>query len=313
MDRDPSWSMADLSAMGPCPLCGNNGLKPIYSRREALVAQCRTCGLVRTVDHISRPGLKKLYDADYALAQPFNPQGRYHEILERPLNLALEYVPPPARFLEIGVGQGWLFKKAREAGYRTTGVDLSEPGAEQVHKNSGLQVLVGELTDLDLPRAHWDAVLIRHTLEHIPEPLDFLQEINRIMVPGGHLLGVVPNFGSLKRRLDGPEWFFLTLPHHRFHYTSKTLTAIFAKAGLEMVYTHTGEHMANHRALFQVVLNKVRKLAGRGPAPVDYDPAEVEINSPVTWVLAQEYHLHRLLARWGLGEELVFVAQKKGS
>ena len=313
MESGPSWSAAGQSGPGPCPLCGNFGYKPIYSQRKALVAQCRTCGLVRTVDHLFGPGLKNLYDADYALAQPFDPQGRYRKILERPLNLALEYAPPPARFLEIGVGQGWILNKAREVGYRVTGVDLSEPGAEQVHKNSGMQVLVGELAELDLPGSHWDLALIRHTLEHVPEPLEFLREIHRIMVPGGYLVGAVPNFGSLKRRLDGPDWFFLTLPLHRFHYTPKTLSGILAKSGFETVLTYTGEHMAGRRALFQTGLNKVRRLAGRKPAPVDYDPAEVKVDSPVTWVLAQEFLLHQALARFGWGEELVFAARKQGS
>jgi SAM-dependent methyltransferase len=230
--------------------------------------------------------------------------------MERPLALALEFAPPPARLLEIGVGRGWLLKKAREAGYRVTGLDLSVPGARQAREASGVEVLTGDLPKSNLPESNWEAVLLRHTLEHVPDPLVFLEEVRRILVPGGWLLGAVPNFSSLKRRLDGLDWLFLSLPHHRFHFTPKTLTAVLRKAGLGVVRLRTEEHMAHHRALFQVVLNRARKLAGRNPAPLNYDPAEVKIVSPLTWVLAQEYRLHRFLAWLGWGEELVFAARK---
>ena len=89
-----------------------------------------------------------------------------------------------------------------------------------------------------------------------------------------------------------------------------TLTAVLRRAGLGVVRLRTEEHMAHHRALFQVVLNRVRKLAGRNPAPLNYDPAEVKIVSLLTWVLAQESRLHRFLAWLGWGEELVFAARK---
>ena len=274
------------------------------------MARCQGCGLVRTLDRSAPPDLERLYDADYAQAQPFAPRGRDREVLERPLRLARELSPPPGRLLEIGVGRGWLLKRAREEGYQVTGADLSEPGAAAAQAASGVRVLAGELGELGLPEASWEAVLIRHTLEHIPEPIEFLREIRRILIPGGVLLGAVPNFGSLKRRLDGLEWLFLTLPLHRFHYTPQTLSAILKKTGFKALRLRTEEHMAHHRALFQTALNRLRRLAGRGPAPVDYDPAGVEVSSPVTWVLAQECHLHRLLARLGRGEEIVFGARK---
>lgn len=275
------------------------------------VVRCRGCGLVRTLDRGGPRDLESLYDADYARAQPFAPEGRDREAMERPLRLALELAPPPRRLLEVGVGRGWLLKRAREEGYQVTGADLSEAGAAQAQEATGVPVLSGKLEELGLPRASQDVVLIRHTLEHISDPVEFLGEIQRILVQGGLLVGAVPNFGSLKRRLDGPDWLFLTLPHHRFHYTPKTLDLTVRKSGLRPIRIQTMEHMAHHRALFQVGLNRLRRLAGRSPAPVDYDPAGVKANSPITWLLAQEYHLHRLLARIGQGEEILFAANKE--
>ena len=274
------------------------------------MVRCQGCGLVRTLDRGAPPDLEDFYDADYAQAQPFAPRGRDREALERPLRLALELAPPPGRLLEVGVGRGWLLKRAREEGYQVAGADLSEPGAAAAQEASGVRVLAGELGGLDLADGSREVVLIRHTLEHIPEPIKFLQEIRRILIPGGVLVGAAPNFGSLKRRLDGLEWLFLTLPLHRFHYTPQTLSAILKKIGFKPLRIRTEEHMAHHRALFQTALNRLRRLAGRGPAPVDYDPAGVEVVSPATWVLAQEYRLHRLLARLGRGEEIVFGARK---
>lgn len=254
--------------------------------------------------------LRGLYDADYARSQPGRPEAAVRERFERPFRLALEFRPPPARLLEIGVGQGWLLDLARRAGYEALGSDLSAEAAELARQRSGVEVLAGPLAGQGLAGGSRDVVLMRHVLEHLDRPLETLAEVRRILVPGGWLVGAVPNFGSFKRRLDGAEWFFLTLPHHRLHLTPASLKGLLGRAGFKPEVVRVEEHFPFHRAVFQVALNRLRGLAGRPPAPTDYDPARLEVTSLTTWLLAREPGFHRLLASLGLGEEIVWAARK---
>jgi len=263
------------------------------------------------VDGRTKADLAGLYDEGYALAQPARPEGVQRERYERLLRLALAWRPPPARLLEVGVGQGWLLAQAKEAGYEVLGADLSAEGAEIAAQSSGVRVLAGRLDQLGLADSSQEVILMRHVLEHLGQPLQQLREVRRILAPDGLFIGAVPNFNSLKRRLDGAEWFFLTLPYHRLHFTPRSIETLLGRADLRPARIRTAEHFPFHRAVFQVGLNRLRRLAGRPEAPVDYDPTKIEVNSSVTWLLAQEPRLHRFLARVGLGEEIVFVAVKR--
>jgi SAM-dependent methyltransferase len=272
------------------------------------VVRCPACGLAQSVDAVT--DLAALYDDDYVELLPADLTGREEGRLRRVLDLALKYAPPPGSSLEVGVGYGWLLKWGAQAGYEVLGVDLSPQVAERARLTSGARVLVGDLAGLGLPAQGFQAVLLRHVLEHVPEPLPFLAELRRLLAPGGVLCGAAPNFGSFKARLHKADWSHLMLPGHRLHFTPATLRLTLEKAGLEVLELRVRELVRYEVALFQQALNKLRRLLGRPPAPAGYDPEEVAVTSPVTWLLAQEHRFHLALARLGWGEEIVFAARR---
>ena len=59
-----------------------------------------------------------------------------------------------------------------------------------------------DLQAIDLPDASLDVVLISHVLEHVPDTDAALRELHRVLVPGGHLLLLVP---ILQGRTASPE------------------------------------------------------------------------------------------------------------
>jgi SAM-dependent methyltransferase len=71
-------------------------------------------------------------------------------------------------------------------------------------------------------------------LEHLGDPLGFLAEVKRILVPGGKIFIVVPNVeDALLSLYDVPAFrsFYFT-PAHQFYYSRLTLASLFHKAGL---------------------------------------------------------------------------------
>ncbi|XWK86038.1 MAG: class I SAM-dependent methyltransferase [Phormidium sp.] len=111
--------------------------------------------------------------------------------------VAIALAPTAAKVLDAGTGTARipLLLCQQRPQWQVTGIDLAENmlkiGAEHI-KNAGLQQqIVLELVDakqLPYPNAHFDLVISNSLIHHLPDPLPFLQEINRVLKPKGAIL-----------------------------------------------------------------------------------------------------------------------------
>ena len=83
---------------------------------------------------------------------------------------------------------------------------------------------VCDMTDIPVEDGRFDRVLFNQVLEHLPEPGLALQELNRVLKPGGRIFCSVPLFF--------PEH---QVPYDFFRYTQFGLKKLFADAGFEIV------------------------------------------------------------------------------
>ncbi len=106
---------------------------------------------------------------------------------------ALPYLPEAgSRVLEIGFGSGKLHLELAEK-YWTAGIDLA-PGMVRLTRarldKAGLRsaVQVGDARALPWPDAHFDAVVSTFALSSIPDIEAALDEMTRVLKPGGKLV-----------------------------------------------------------------------------------------------------------------------------
>ena len=99
--------------------------------------------------------------------------------------------------LDIGTGPGVIpiMLAAGVPGLRLTGVDLSEPmlqkareAAEEAGVADRLDFRVGDAKSLPFSEQSFDLVLCNSLLHHLPDPLALLNEISRLVRPGGAIL-----------------------------------------------------------------------------------------------------------------------------
>lgn len=76
---------------------------------------------------------------------------------------------------------------------------------------------------LPLADESFDTVLCTQVLEHVPEPLDLLREVWRVLRPGGHLVLTAPQYNGLHGE-----------PQDFYRYTKYGLEHLARKAGFTM-------------------------------------------------------------------------------
>ncbi|MCU0842634.1 MAG: methyltransferase domain-containing protein [Thiobacillaceae bacterium] len=111
---------------------------------------------------------------------------------ERPFDRLFPYrdYRAGARVLEIGCGLGTMAMNWARNGVEMTAVDLNPTSIEQTRRRFELMGLRGriELMDgrrLDLPDAHFDYVYSWGVLHHSPDLAQSLNEMMRVLKPGG--------------------------------------------------------------------------------------------------------------------------------
>ena len=141
------------------------------------------------------------------------------------------------RILDVGCGNGGWLMGLKEAGWEVQGVEIDAAAAEHADE-AGIPVKCGTLRDAQFPEASFDVVRLHYVFEHLINPGETLDEIRRILAPGGICYIRIPNIDSTTFTLFGYYWFPLDVPRHVFHYTPKSFKRLAQAHGLRVVRTH---------------------------------------------------------------------------
>lgn len=118
------------------------------------------------------------------------------------------------RLLEIGSGLGHLVGQLEDS-FQTYGMDLNRWAVQQsksVIKTTTLQTASAQ--EIPFEEDAFDVVLIKHIVEHLPDPERAIHEIGRVTAPGGLLILATPNLDSLLKPWKGENWIGYQDPTH---------------------------------------------------------------------------------------------------
>ncbi|MGC9941884.1 MAG: class I SAM-dependent methyltransferase [Verrucomicrobiota bacterium] len=123
----------------------------------------------------------------------------------------------PGRVLDVGCGDGQFLYRMHQAGWSVAGLDFDSKAidaAKMKYGQHGFELLHSDLADAHFPDNSFDAITMHHVIEHVPKPVAFLAEAKRILKPGGRLVAVTPNAGSLAQSIFQDCWRGWEPPRH---------------------------------------------------------------------------------------------------
>jgi 2-polyprenyl-3-methyl-5-hydroxy-6-metoxy-1,4-benzoquinol methylase len=128
--------------------------------------------------------------------------------------LARRYGKHGARLLEVGLGLGHLVGQLEDT-FETSGMDLNHwavKKSKEVVNKTLLQTASAQ--ELPFKDGVFNVVIIKHIVEHLPDPAKAINEIGRVTEKGGILILATPNLGSLLKPWKGERWIGYQDPTH---------------------------------------------------------------------------------------------------
>ena len=217
----------------PCPACHSRKRKEIGNKNSFQIFQCE-CGSLYT-GKLADEGSAEDYDAYYSednLTTPAFLRERLKEIVE-----SFQPFYKTGALLDIGFGAAALLCVARDSGWEACGIEVSAPAVKHA-RDLGLDVRHGYLHTANYPDDHFDVVTASEILEHCDEPEILLDEVHRILRPGGLFWATTPAASGLSYRLMGLHWTVLHPPEHLQLFSRRAVYGFLSNFSSAKVLTH---------------------------------------------------------------------------
>jgi len=259
---------ADSIAVAPCPICGSRMALPIFAVEgvDDPVVRC-ACGVGRYATTPDERALETFYADEYY----GSPGIKFRPVIEwlvrsvgaRHLRSLTRGLRPGASVLDVGCGRGVLLSGLADRGFDAHGVEMSETACRGADPRAHIRI-ASHLSAARYQLAQFDAVILWHVLEHLPDPRGTLEEARRILRPGGRLVVAVPNFASFQATWAKENWFHLDPPRHLFHFPLEALRDLVARTGFALRSEHHFSLRQNPFGWIQSALNRRTDLPRNG-------------------------------------------------
>ncbi|WP_161957541.1 class I SAM-dependent methyltransferase [Mariprofundus sp. EBB-1] len=261
------WGSSGLD-MRPCPVCDNDDPMHFVRRPDKMdVSCCHVCGMMYLAQVPSSAKLEEFY-SDYGSFKGFSSRGLssfrcFRDVSTNPYIKILESTGgiKGKSLMDVGCAYGYFLQLARFAKANVSGVELDIHAQKYL---SSLNIPVFNQPPKDLK---FDIISAFHLVEHLLNPIEFIESMSNRLVKDGRLLLALPNGGEVND--FGPTWVGFRVDFEHVNYFSvSTLSRLLYKCGLilEQVWTRDQPCVvrgAEPQSLSSLVNHRLNRLFNR--------------------------------------------------
>lgn len=250
--------------MRTCRICANSHGNTIFTAREMMYGtreqfdymECGSCGCLQIVDIPA--DLSRYYPHDYysqtsRILRPISVWGSFRKrkrtqqwlgqhnligwllakgkgmpaFVEWARNVGLKL---DDKILDVGCGAGRLLLSMHDAGF-TSLAGIDPFNAHDLDYGNGVRILKCSLAEID---EAYDFVMLHHSFEHIPDPLQALKDVNRTLGSQRYALLRIPVGQTYAWKTYGADWVQLDAPRHLYLHTERSINILAREAGFEV-------------------------------------------------------------------------------
>jgi 2-polyprenyl-3-methyl-5-hydroxy-6-metoxy-1,4-benzoquinol methylase len=284
----------------PCPLCKGAAREVIFTKKGYDLVRCGSCNLAYLGKPPTPEELQKLYsfEAGYQtnFADAASSEVQFHTKVARLSYAALSRYRSSGKLLDVGCSAGFFLREAQAHGWEAHGLEYSPDTAEIAAQHPGLHIQSGTLEAAPYEAKSFDVVTLWDVIEHVPDPLQTMHNVHRILHEDGLVALSTPNIDGLfpqlsyrvAKRLE--YWPHPEPPHHLSQFSGQTLGLLLARAGFEIVATETK----------------------RIPLTYSFDLKNLLRRAPKLWLYTAAFLPIAIAGPWfGAGDWLFVFAKKK--
>lgn len=234
-----------------CPICGTDDKRAAFEKDGFPYAECRDCGSLfasprptagALADYAAHSEAVEFWSthfyrqtADARRAQIFRPRAAVANAL-----IGRGLVPSGGRFADVGAGYGLFLEEVRALGTFGSVVGIEpDPRLAAVCREAGFEVAERPVEDIPAGTIEADLAAAFEVVEHVFEPLSFLQACAGVLKPGGVLLFTTLTISGFDLQILWDRSRSITPPQHLNFASVGGMERLILRAGLELVSVTT--------------------------------------------------------------------------
>jgi SAM-dependent methyltransferase len=275
-----------LDYQNRCPVCDGGEILRGYDLKEFEVLRCASCQTAWRSNMYTPEQVAAMYEDEPYEEHPFFGYDSDAETLRkvprfRRFEQGLEVVEREVgvgRLLDVGCGAGTFMAIAAARGWDVYGVEMNDALVAEAEKAVGEgRVVCGAFEALDPEDAKYDVITLWDVIEHVLDPVSFIERARRMLRPGGVIVictpdeeSVLANTGKTILSVSGGRWNYPALAlhprYHTFFFSGTSLENLFTARGMNVVESYSQAAFAAHSELAsraqKIVIGMIERVAG---------------------------------------------------
>jgi SAM-dependent methyltransferase len=193
------------------------------------IVKCNNDGLVRSNPVYKSDNLESLYKrSKFSYAEQIDNLTKSYV---RVLSEVLPLLPQEARILEIGCGNGFVLSALLGKGYKNVyGLEPSLDAAAKADQGIKNNITTDILKEGIYQHGSFDLIYFLQTLDHIQDPISFLNICYDLLSPAGMVLALNHDVESFSAKVLKEKSPIIDI-EHPYLYSKDTICRLFRKAG----------------------------------------------------------------------------------